>query len=473
MDPASAAVGGTTISAGLADAQAQLGQALGAGAGFGGDSVAQYAAAYRSSGGGPTLALLGFNPFTVVATGEFHTLYWGAIVAFLGIMAIIAFQHVLNGRYAVRGRHPLNGLLQVYFRLAVGVLLIANLPLVYGALMTVNRVLTDGIQAMASASLTSLLQTGGVGTLTLGQMRSDAIRRAAARRVIALYPSGATRAEMVQVGLWYNATAQAVNARLSASAMPGQLPTLDAAVWTDTTTPDDRVVATIGRAVVQNFGALLADLGSLPADGGPLALAFPASGSSSLNLLSAALSADDAQAAQALALPATPSSNADFEAARQLYGQQVQADTLTYLDAQILPVLAAAPDLADRAKAWFSEAVEHAASAAGGFMSAWRAGVDWLGRGIGVTLTRMVAFFFAAGTGAMIEVELFMLVLVVPLWLLPATENAFFGVLRSLVALALAAPAYQFIMLFVDALMGLVLKYLLFGPLGEIGRAHV
>jgi hypothetical protein len=38
--------------------------------------------------------------------------------------------------------------------------------------------------------------------------------------------------------------------------------------------------------------------------------------------------------------------------------------------------------------------------------------------------------------------------------------------LRSLFALSLAVPAYQFIMLFVDALMGLVLKYLLFGPLG-------
>jgi hypothetical protein len=63
------------------------------------------------------------------------------------------------------------------------------------------------------------------------------------------------------------------------------------------------------------------------------------------------------------------------------------------------------------------------------------------------------------------------LTLTVPLWLLPATEDAFYGVLRSLASLAMAVPAYQFIMLLVDALMGLVLKYIVFGPLAVGGGA--
>ena len=196
---------------------------------------------------------------------------------------------------------------------------------------------------------------------------------------------------------------------------PGQLPLLDPSAWADAQTPDDRVAAYVGRTVVQNFGQMVADLGALPATGQPsLSVAFPAGGSSSLPLLSAALAGDDQQASGALALPNTPSSSAQSEAARQAYTKAVAADTLTYLDTVVLPVVSASPTLARRAQAWFSETVEQAAGAATGFLTDLRAAVDWFGRGIGVTLTRMVAFFFTAGTRVLIEVELFMLVPAMP-----------------------------------------------------------
>ena len=60
-----------------------------------------------ASSGGPLLTLLGFNPFALVATGAFHALYWAVVVLFLGVMTLIAMQHVLVGRYTIRGRHPL------------------------------------------------------------------------------------------------------------------------------------------------------------------------------------------------------------------------------------------------------------------------------------------------------------------------------------------------------------------------------
>jgi len=469
--PLNSAIGGTTLSAGLADSQAQIGQALGAGPGS--DSMMQFAAAYRSSGGGPTLALLGFNPFEITATGPFHVLYWAAIVIFLGITTVVAMQRTLIGRQTLTGRHPLVIVAQVYFRLLVGVLIISNTPLIYAGLMTLNRVLSQGVQAMAAQSMGALLQTGSMGTLTFAQARIEAIRNAAARRAIALYPAGASRQEMVQIGTWYNATAGALNAALSAQKLAGQLPVLNSGVWSDGSTPDDRVSSYVGRNVVQNFSQLLADLGALPAASGSLIVAFPSGGAATLPLLSDALAQDDAQAAQAIAMPATPSSNSAFEAARGLYAKNVLSDTLAYLDTRLLAVLGASPTLGQRVKNWFSEKVEQAAATAGGFMTQWRAAVDWIGRGIGVVLTRMVAFFFSAGVGVLIEVELFALVLTVPLWLLPATEDAFYGVLRSLVGLSVAVPAYQFIMLLIDALMGLVLKYVLFGPLagGASGAA--
>jgi hypothetical protein len=222
--------------------------------------------------------------------------------------------------------------------------------------------------------------------------------------------------------------------------------------------------------VVQNFGQMVADLGAIPASGsGGLTIAYPAGASTALGLLSTALAGDDGQAALALNLPNTPSSSSQFEAARQAYAKDVAADSLGYLDTQILPIISASPTLAQRAQAWFTEKVEQAAAAATGFITDLRAAVDWLGRGIGLTLTRILAFFFTAATKVLIEVDLFVLVVAMPLWLLPATEDAFYGVLRSLFALALAAPAYQFIMLFVDALMGLVLNYVMFGPLAAGG----
>jgi hypothetical protein len=465
---AAATMGGTTLSAGLADSQAQLSQAMGYSGDLGSDSIAHFKAAYQASGGGPTLAFLGFNPFQIVATGAFHELFWGAIIIFLGIAAIVSMQRALVVRYSMGVRAPLASIAQVYFRLLAGVLIISNLPLLYAVLMTVNFALCQGVQAMASQSMGALLQTGSMGTLNFAQARIESIRSAAARRAMALYPSGASRDEMTQIGVWYNAMANAINASLSAGQLPGQLPLL-APSWENASTPNDQVASYVGRNVVQNFGQIVADLGALPAGSGPLSIEFPAGSSTSLGLLSDALASDDQAAAQAIAMADTPSNNGVFESARQLYAKNVLADALSYLDTQLLPVVGASPTLAGRVEAWFSEKVEQAAAAAGGFMTQWRAAVDWLGRGIGVVLTRMVAFFFAAGVGVLIEVDLFVLVVAVPFWLLPATEDAFHGALRSLVSLTLVVPAYQFIMLFVDALMGLVLKYILFGPLATGG----
>ncbi len=460
----SSALGGTTISAGIVDAQNQLGQAIGSGE-IGSDSLTHWADAYRASGGGPTLGYLGFNPFQIVATGAFHQLYWSLIVILLGVSGLVAMQRALVGRHSLGGRHPVAMLAQTYFRLMIGVLIIANTPLVYAVLMTVNRTLSQGVQAMASQSMSNLFQAGSMGTLTLAQARLEAIRGAAARRAVALYASGASREEMAQIGAWYDATAAALNAALSAASAPGQLPRLSSEAWTNPQTPDDQVTAYIGRTVVQNFGQLVADLASLPASAGPLSIAFPAGGSTSLGLLSSALAEDDAQAAQALAMPNTPSSNAAFETARQLYGKAVLTDTLRYLDTQLLGVIGASPTLAQRVKGWFSSRIEQAAAVAAGFMSELRAGVDWFARSIGVVLTRLLAYLFTAAVQAMIEIELFMLVLALPCWLLPATEAAFYGILRSLLSLSLAVPAFQLIMLFVDALMGVVLKAAIFGPL--------
>ncbi len=265
--------GGTTLSAGLADAQARIGEAIGAGAGP--DSLAQFASAYRASGGGPTLAMLGFNPFQITATGAFHILYWGLILIFLGVMSIVAMHRALIVRQTLTGRHPLVLVAQVYFRLMVGVLVISNLPLVYGTLMTLDRVLSEGVQAMARQSMGSLLQAGSMGTLTFAQARIEAVRSAAARRAIALYPANASRQEMAQVGAWYNATAEAVNAALSAQRLAGELPVLNPSLWADPSAPDDRVASYVGRNVVQNFGQLVADLGALPPRQAPFLSPFP------------------------------------------------------------------------------------------------------------------------------------------------------------------------------------------------------
>jgi len=461
--PLASAIGGTTISAGIVDSQAELSQAIGGSSGFGSDSIVQFADAYRASGGGPTLAFLGFNPFQAIANGAFHQLYWSSIIVALGISGIVAMQRSLIGRQTLTGRHPLAMLCQVYFRLLIGVLLIANTPLTYALLMTVNGAVSQAVQAMATQAMSGLFSAGSMGALDLAQARMESIRNAVARRAVALHPPSGTRDEMIQIGGWYEAMAESVNAELALEGKTGQLPLLDSSVWSNPQNPDDQVRAYVGRAVVQNFGQLAIDLAALTISS-PLQVAFPLGQTTALTTLATALAPDDAMAAKALTLPNTPANNAGFEDARQLFAKAVVTDTLTYLDCQLLPTLGAAPTLAQRAKAWFSEKVEQAAAGAVGFMTNFRAAVDWLGRSIGIILTRMVAFCFTAAVGALIEVELFMLLLALPLWLLPATESAFYGVLRSLISLSVAVPAYQLIMLFVDALMGVVLKAIILGP---------
>ena len=349
----------------------------------------------------------------------------------------------------------------------MGVLIITNTPLIYACLMTLNGVLSQSLQTMASHSpnLTGRLQAGSLGTLTFAQARLEAIRQAAARRAVALYPSDGSRDEMIQIGHWYNAMAAALNSALTAAGRPGQLPTLDAALWGDPSTSDAQVMSSIGRGVLQNFSALITNLAALPAGHTDLAIAFPEAQTTSLAPLSRTLASDDVRAATAMALPNTPASNAAFESERQLYAKNVLTHTLHYLDTRLLPVIGASPTLAQRARAWFSEKVEQAAAAVSGLMADLRSLVDWFGRGIGIVLTRMVAFLFTAGVQVLLELNLFVLVLAMPFWLLRATEGAFYGVLRSLISLSVVVPAYQFLMLFVDALMGLLLRYILFGPL--------
>ena len=334
--------------------------------------------------------------------------------------------------------------------------------------MTVNTVLAQGVQAMAAQSLGDLLQAANLGTLTFAQARAEAIRSASARRAIALYPAGAGRDEMVQIGTWYNAMATAINAGLAAQGQAGQLPLLDGSAWSDSQTPDDRLAAAIGRGVLQNFGALVADLGC--AAGGRR------------------------RAHDRLSRRAVPGARAPVgdprgrrrpgrdggghgEPAVQRHRLRIRAPALRPERADRharLPRHAAPaghrrlPTLAQRVKAWFSDAVEQAAAAAaGGFLNELRSAVDWAARGVGIVLTRLVAFVFTAAVKALIELDLFVLVLAMPFWLLHATEEAFYGVLRSLVSLSVVVPAYQFIMLFVDALMGLALKYVIFGPLAS------
>jgi hypothetical protein len=461
------AFGGATISAALADSQAQLQQAIAGGADTGSDVIAQAADAYRASGGGPALAWLGFNPFQVLADGAFHELYWGSVLVFLGIASLVAMQHSLLGRQTLTARHPLAILAQTNFRLLVGSILVANTPLLYGLTTALDEVLSQAFSDMAQTS-GELLQVGSMGTLTLAQARIEAIRDAANRRAVALYPSGASRAEMVEIGTWFNAMAAAINPALAAANQAGQLPVLDETTWTESGIPDDRVEAAIGRQVVANFSLVVADLGALPSGSPALEVGFPDGQTSPLAPLSSALAADDAQAAQAVAGAAA--AGGQFESARRLYQRDVLSDTLAYLDTQLLPVIGASPTLAQRAQAWFSDRVERAAAAVNP-MDGLRSAADWAARSIGIVLTRMVAFFFTAAVRVLIEVDLFLLTLAMPFWLLPSTEEAFYGVLRSLLALSLAVPAYQFIMLFVDALMSLVLRYLLFGPLAVGGTS--
>ena len=273
---------------------------------------------------------------------------------------------------------------------------------------------------------------------------------------------------MVQIGTWYNAMAAAINPALAAArARPASCRS-----WTGDLDRSRRPRTTGSTprsdgSVVANFGPVVADLGALPSGSPALEVGFPAA---RLRWRRSRRPWPRTTPRRPRPWPEPRRPARQFESARQLYQRDVLADTLAYLDTQLLAVIGASPTLAQRAQAWFSgpgRAGRRRRESHGRTRSA----VDWAGPEIGVVLTRMVAFFFTAAVRVLIEVDLFLLTLAMPFWLLPSTEEAFYGVLRSLLALSLAVPAYQFIMLFVDALMSLVLRYLLFGPLAVGGTS--
>ncbi len=468
MDQTITTLGGTTISASISDSQTQLIQALGSNHSFDSNCISQFMAVYKSSGSGPVLKMLGYNPFEIFATGGFKIMYWGFITILLGIICVIALQKTISARTSSVARHPLGSIATIYFRLLVGVFIIVNTPLLYAMLMTINLVLSQGVQSIASNSMSGLIQSSNLGTLTFAEARIESIRNAATRRMIALYPNDITKSDMIEIGNFYNALVRSLESESNSTNIKLSLPLISSTVL-DASTSDAQAVAYIGRTVLQNFPTLIAGLSAINTDQKTINVAYPTGSNTQLLLLSAALANDDALAIQAIRSPYEGSSSSNFEASRQTYSKAVFTDTLIYLDTVILPFIRTSPTLAQKISNWFSERVEQAAAVATGLINQWRTFIDWVARAIGIILTRILSFIFTLGIAALIEIELFVLVLAVPFWLLPNTEEAFYGVLRSLASLSVAVPAYQFIMLFVDSLMGLVLKYILMGSAASSG----
>jgi hypothetical protein len=468
VDSSSTNLGGISISASLADSQNQINQILGTNSTLSSDTISQFATSYRASGSGPILKLIGYNPFQLFVSGNFHLLYWSTITLFLSIICVLALHRSISARTTAAIKHPLSHIGTVYFRLLVGVLIIANTPLIYGFLMTINLTLSRGVESIATDYMNGIVQSTNLGTLTFAQARTEAIRSACARRAIALYPSDITKDEMLDIGNFYNAVAQSINSQITKQTSFNSLPLLDLN-YAKTIQDESQCISFIGRFVIQNFPSLVAALGSIDPSQSKLIIAFPSNTTTELPLLSLSLQADDNYGANAVSTSYYGSSSESFENARKYYQKQVLTDTIKYLDTSFLSVIRSSPTLSQKLSGWFSEHVEQAAIAANNFMEKWRSIIDWSSRGIGIILTRIVSFIFSMGVTAFIEIELFVLTLAVPFWLLPTTEDAFYGVLKSLSSLCIIVPAYQFIMLFIDGLMGLILRYLLLGPAASNG----
>ncbi len=227
----------------------------------------------------------------------------------------------------------------------------------------------------------------------------------AARRAVALYPGGdrATSSSRSAPGTtpWRTRSMRRV---LSAQNLPGQLPLLAAATWTNSQTPDDQVASYVGRNVVQNFGRMVADHRRAAALVGALGHRLPRRRIDPLALLSAALAGGDSQAAQAMTLPNTPSSNSSSKP-RASFTPRTSRRTpwLTWTPSCFrwstrLPLSPSGPRVVFREGRTSRGRGRRLGRMAGG------SGLDPDGES-GVVLTRMVAFFFTAATGALIEID--------------------------------------------------------------------
>lgn len=461
-DEPSAALSGTSFSAVLLENQKTINKELASVHGIPPDAQTQnpigfYKDIYRKSNGGPIANWLGVPMSRITSSAAFKTLYW-LVVLVAGIVCVMrALSEIKQSSTA-----PFEHMVAFFLKLFAGAVIVSQPALIYALLMTardglnlvVTEIVTPSDPGTTNAVATSI-STGNLGTLDLDLIRNRAVQRGIDQRLA--ITQSLTVEERKQMGLLLNAMATALN---SATGKP-YVPIVPESEFMadDNKSPDSSHSISMAGQFEKFY------LASASVDH-PATIGVQSGGTTAdITVLGSLI--NDAQRApqktrqEIMSLAQVPENRDTIELLKQRYEDEVFRSTKNTIDLNLgalIKVRTDIPGIAARLSGQLKQAVEDAASAVVAGPMKW---IETALRAIVSAINEILARFIGRGANIVLnlilECNLALLVIIMPLWLLPATPRAFTGVVRSMFNVTLIMPTFQVLMFISDAIFGKIL----------------
>jgi hypothetical protein len=440
-------LGGNTMTALLAADQQDITNELAASANIDPGLIAShpmgtYQQLYGATGGGPTLQWLGVNLSSLTNNGSFTFLYWTVILVFGGLASGKAMMTLRRSN-----TDYIDQLAAFVLKLFAGVIIVANPSLIYAAAMT----LRDGFNQVANAMVSYVpqavanIQQTNLATMNLNYLKSKSIDEAIRER-IGLTQSFENDTQRQAMGNMLNSLATAVNQAAGNDLVP-------------IASSDEMANATVHeRIMADQFTKAFRAIATMQSPTS-INVTLPDGSTAAIQTLGAALNDPNSAIGQAqntvATTPNTQANQSAIQGATNTFGSKVMSLAKAGLDTALASVLPGA-----QAALWLPTAgkkvLEAAAGAATDFV---RKAMEAIIGIINIGLAYIIARGSNIVLNLLIELNVMLLVVVMPLWLLPTTSAAFTGAIRSIFNATLVMPTFQIAMFITDAVFSKVMNY--------------
>lgn len=386
----------------------------------------------------------------ILSDGGFKFIYWSFALLFAGFAAGGAM------RKAMAGSNPLGDLATLAVKLLFGSVLIAGRGVIYAMLITLMTSMSMLlIKARNSGYAPDTIEVG-ISDADFDRARMEVVQEKANAVGVTLGQLGAEDGNAEDLEKVYKYFHDGMAPRLKAEGV--NLVVTDATLTADA--QDMEKARVYGNWLRANAPMLIMQLNSLPTT-----RTLDLSGSGGSNAL-AAMVDKTPKANEILAKPTVGNGPAAATAHKEKvenYRAMLDDEVGAYVNNDVLKPVWSESLLSKFSNFWGS-AVDAVRDAANSFspVSLIVAAIDALVKVLGfiqVLLASVITF----GACVLIEAQLFVMALMFPFWLHPATEKAFTAPIKAAVGAALWLPAFQLVMMIVDGLYGGLLKAVVLG----------
>jgi hypothetical protein len=457
--PAPTGITGTSLTALMVENQKAIEADVAAKAGVaprapGQNPITYYYTIYNVTGGGPILSWLKVPVSKFTNNSAFKALYWTIILVGGAICSLQALYSTKSG-----GTEYLDRLAGFILKLGVGTLIVANPAFIYAMTMTLrdgfNYTVAQIIQNSPSAAkaVQDVIGTHSLSSQQLDASKSKAIESAIQDRMALFLDPKTTNLERKEMGRAMNAVAAAVNKAKGA-------PVISIVSEDDMSSPNASSHRQLMTMQLRQSFQTLAGLGTKEAS--QFTIEYPSGNQMPFALLGWALHNTDKAPAKTRqkieSMVSTPDNLIVQQQRAEQYQKEVYVTSRNNIDLVIGGVMSKSP-----IKGWtegFSETLKSAIEyAAAGPSEMVEKTMRFVVNGVNQMLAAVITPAVTILLNLLIEMNVWLMVVVMPLWLLPVTPKAFPAVFRSLFNATIFLPVFQLLMLITDAIFAKVLQW--------------